>query len=116
MDTITTKRREPVAPSAGAGMDSQADRLDYHALRAREEPAAGPFGVPRFLAIVSSSDFRPMKSSHPLAPYNNGYRIGGLQLVASPEFHSLSAPEALLHEGPDREAAPTLETRSVHAT
>jgi hypothetical protein len=53
LETITTKRGKPVAPSAIDGMVSYADRLNYHALRAHEEPADGTIGVPRFLVIVS---------------------------------------------------------------
>jgi len=37
-------------------MVSQADYLNCHALRAREEHADGTIGVPRFLAIVSIQD------------------------------------------------------------
>ena len=51
MATITTKGGKPVAPSAIDGMVSQADHVNYHALRAREEPADGMLGVPRSLAI-----------------------------------------------------------------
>jgi hypothetical protein len=54
VETITTKRGKPVTPSAIDGMVSHADHLNYHALRAREEPADGTIGDPRFLAIVSS--------------------------------------------------------------
>jgi hypothetical protein len=54
LETIRTKRGKPVAPSAIDGMVSYVDRLNYHALRAREEPADGTIGVPRFLVIVST--------------------------------------------------------------
>jgi len=54
VETITTKRGKPVAPSAIDGMVYQADHLNYHALRAPEEPADGTIGVPLFLEIVST--------------------------------------------------------------
>jgi hypothetical protein len=54
VETITTKRRKQVAPSAIDGMASYADRLNYHALRTRDEPADGTIGGPRFLVVVST--------------------------------------------------------------
>ena len=92
METITTKRGNPIAPSAIDGMVSQADHLNYRALRAREEPADGKNGVPRFLAIVSTP--------------------GRSRPVARAEASRRASFEAAALEGP-REAPGRVEEESV---
>jgi hypothetical protein len=58
VEAITVKRGKPVAPSAIDGMVSQADHINYQALRAPKDHADGTNGVPRFLAVVSSMSSR----------------------------------------------------------